>query len=62
MLTARQAAQMFSISAGTLGNWRTQKRGPKFYRVGKKVLYHVSDLERWLMQEPVETSDSIIEK
>ena len=45
-------------SEGTLANWRAQKRGPKFYKVSRKVVYRPEDVEAFLFQNPVLTSDS----
>jgi hypothetical protein len=36
-----------SISVRTLGNWRWSGTGPEFVKIGGKVLYMLSDLERW---------------
>lgn len=46
-------------SEGTLANWRAQKRGPKFFRVSRKVVYRVDDVEAFLFKNPVLTVDSI---
>jgi hypothetical protein len=35
------------ISEGTLRNWRTIRIGPSFIKIGKAVLYPVSELDRW---------------
>jgi len=59
-LTTTEAAFMFGLSPGTLANWRSQKRGPRFYRLGgHKIVYFFDDLERWARQEPVLTADSV---
>ncbi|MEO5759821.1 MAG: helix-turn-helix domain-containing protein [Mesorhizobium sp.] len=35
------------VSEGTLRNWRTMRIGPSFIKIGKAVLYPVSELDRW---------------
>jgi hypothetical protein len=35
------------ISEGTLRNWRTIRIGPSFIKIGRAVLYPVSELDRW---------------
>jgi phosphatidylserine decarboxylase len=35
------------ISEGTLRTWRTMRIGPSFIKIGKAVLYSVSELDRW---------------
>ncbi|MCX5806970.1 MAG: helix-turn-helix domain-containing protein [Proteobacteria bacterium] len=57
-ITAEQAAEVYGLSKGTLANMRFAKKGPKFYKVGRKILYKVTDLEAWLYQNPVQTLDS----
>lgn len=34
-------------SVGTLKNWRTAKKGPKFSRIGGRVLYHIDRIEQY---------------
>ncbi len=46
---------------GSLANMRSQKRGPKFYRVGPgrgRVVYRREDIEAYLFANPVHTVDS----
>lgn len=59
MVSPKQAAEMFSTSAGTLANWRTLKRGPKYFKRGTKVLYCIADLDAFFTANPVLTVDSI---
>ena len=35
------------ISLGTLRNWRMMKIGPSFLKLGRAVLYPLSELEAW---------------
>lgn len=35
------------IKKGTLAVWRSQKKGPPFIKLGKKVLYTVDGVEKW---------------
>lgn len=44
-------------SEGTLANWRTQKRGPKYFKVSRKILYRREDVEAFLFRNPVLTID-----
>jgi len=59
MVCPEEAAALFSISRGTLANWRTAKKGPRFYRVSRKILYKIEDLEEFFTSTPVLTIDSI---
>jgi len=56
-VTPEQAAKLYGLNVGSLANMRCRRQGPRFFRVGKKVLYKVEDLERWLFDEPVMTID-----
>ena len=56
-VTPEQAAKLYGLNPGSLANMRCRKQGPRYFRVGKKVLYKVEDLERWLFEEPVMTID-----
>jgi len=56
VITPQEAEKIYGISAGTLANLRIARRGPKFFRAGRrKVIYRVSDFENWLFCHPVET-------
>ena len=35
------------ISEGTFRNWRSERVGPSFLKLGKAVLYPLEELERW---------------
>lgn len=61
-LTLEGVSEVYQIPKGTLANLRSQKRGPRYYKVGRRVLYFVEDVERWLKAEPVLTRDSLEEK
>jgi len=48
-LTTDEVAERYrgEISPGTLRNWRALKFGPSFLKVGKAVLYPLTELEAW---------------
>ena len=52
-LTPKKAAEVFGLSAKTLANLRSQRKGPRFVKLRKKVLYPVDELERWLKENGV---------
>ena len=45
-------------SEGVLANWRSQRKGPRFYKLGRRVIYRPSDIEDFLFKNPVLTFDS----
>lgn len=47
-LTNDAAAEYIGVKPQTLKNWRVQKRGPAFVKVGSKVRYLPADLDDWL--------------
>ena len=57
MASASEIAEMFSLSTGTLGNWRSQKKGPAFYRARRKVLYSIEEVDRWIKSQMTRTID-----
>lgn len=49
-LTAREVERVYGLNTGTLGNWRSQGRGPAYTKAGRKVLYYKEDIEAFLQQ------------
>lgn len=58
-ITADEASVLYGINKGTLANMRSKKRGPKYYKVGRKIVYKVQDFEQWFFSNPVMTIDSL---
>jgi hypothetical protein len=48
-----------TTSEGTLANWRAQKRGPKFFKLIRRIVYKAEAVEAYLFHNPVLTSDSV---
>lgn len=46
---------MIKVSERTLENWRLQKKGPEYIRLGKggcaKVLYSLDEVLRWMKED-----------
>jgi hypothetical protein len=58
-LTPRQASEAYPfLNHGTLANWRSQGRRPRYIRVGGRIVYGCSDIEEWLAASTVELSMS----
>ena len=47
-LTQEQLASRLDLSQRTLERMRNVGSGPRFAKVGKRVLYRLSDVEEWL--------------
>lgn len=59
-VSANEAAAILGVSPHTLANWRTQRIGPAFVRVGRvhsRTLYRLDDLKAWLDANRVENPD-----
>lgn len=44
-ITPSELAQRWRISAQTLANWRSAGRGPPYIRLGRGILYRLSEIE-----------------
>lgn len=51
-LTPEDLARMWQVSAGTIANWRTNKKGPEFTRIGGLVRYSPEAVSAWLAKQP----------
>ena len=45
------------LSIGSLANWRAAKRGPKYSKFGRRVVYKISDVENFLASTVIRTLD-----
>ena len=43
-LTPKETADRLRTVKGTLANWRVQGKGPKFVKIGRKVLYPTAEV------------------
>jgi len=57
--TTHEISERFGIPQGSLQNLRWQRRGPRYYKVGRKVLYREADVQAWIESSPVLTIDSM---
>jgi predicted DNA-binding transcriptional regulator AlpA len=48
MLDTKEAAAFIGIGVSTLYQWRTEKRGPRYIDLGKRIIYRESDILLWL--------------
>jgi len=58
-LNTHEAATFLNLSAGTLEVWRCTGRGPKYAKLGKRVVYDIADLELFVTDRKVLTIDSM---
>ena len=50
------AAEYLGLHPRTLDNWRSQGRGPRYLRVGRRIVYRIAHLEDYLESRVVEPS------
>lgn len=47
--TSQQAARYLGVSEASLRLWRSEGKGPRFYRAGEKLVrYRRADLDSWI--------------
>ena len=44
----KEVAKYMKISPRTIERWRTEGQGPEYHKVGRKVIYNVSDINAYL--------------
>lgn len=56
-LDTDQAAEVLHVDPKTMANWRCQKRGPRYYKIGARCFYQLEDVREWAMKQVVQTDD-----
>ena len=51
-LTIDQLATRWDVSKATLARWRMEKKGPEYFKIGRKVLYPVSAVVDYEAKQP----------
>ncbi len=52
-ITESEVAKILSMSVQSLRNWRCQRKGPPYLKIGRSVRYPVEDLNRYLQQKKI---------
>ena len=50
-LTVEQAADRLHLKPDTLDKWRYNGRGPIFRTHGRRIVYHIDELDAWSDQQ-----------
>ncbi len=53
LIEEKELADRLQVSVGTLRNWRSAKKGPRFHRIGQRIRYSPSDVKAWLSSRQV---------
>jgi predicted DNA-binding transcriptional regulator AlpA len=59
-LTAGEVEEMIGIKEKTLANWRSQGKGPQYYKAGRIIRYSLDEVERWMSLYRIRTVDSFV--
>jgi excisionase family DNA binding protein len=60
LITRKQLAGVLGVAERTLSNWATDGRYELPYvKIGSKVMYRRSDVERWLEKRTIRTQGSL---
>lgn len=57
-MNTQGAAAYLGLRPATLNNWRQIGKGPRFLRIGGRVLYRKNDLDSYLETRTFETTDT----
>lgn len=50
------AALLPGVTRNTLAMWRYEHKGPKYYKLGRKVVYALDDVEAWVASSGVSSA------
>ena len=48
LLTAAETAEFLGLAKKTLAEWRCQRKGPPWIKIGGRVRYAPTQIERWV--------------
>ena len=54
-LNPKEVEAVYGFKVGTLANWRSQKKGPRYSKIGHVIRYNAEDIDRWLQHYEVKT-------
>lgn len=59
LLTVEEVSAKLRTPAGTLRYWRSIGRGPESFKVGRRVVYATSVVDRYLESQAAATSSAL---
>ena len=57
-LNTKEAAAYLNVKPNTLEIWRCRHRGPRYAKIGTRVVYDLEDLEAFFASRAVDTLES----
>lgn len=58
-MSEEEAARYLGVSPATLCTWRCRMKGPRYTKVGKRVIYKMHDLEEYAATKQKGTLDQL---
>lgn len=49
-LSVNDAAAYIGVSKSVLDTWRSRREGPRFVRLGRRIVYHIAALDEFLLE------------
>ena len=63
VITDKEAAKYLRLSSKTLDKFRLSDRGPRYYKLGRRVMYTQKDLDSWAQdRQYISTHDEKLSK
>ena len=59
LMNAREAAAKLGIHPSTLARWRSEGTGPKYVRMGARLMYRESAIEQWITKCTVDPGGNV---
>ena len=53
-LDEKMASKILGVAVQTLRNWRHQRRGPVYVKMGRSVRYQMDDLENYIQKQKID--------
>ncbi|MCD7984832.1 MAG: helix-turn-helix domain-containing protein [Desulfovibrio sp.] len=57
-INTAEAAEYLGVRPGTMEVWRSLGKGPRYIKLGARVVYEIADLDAFAASRVVETSDT----
>ena len=54
----QEAAAYLGVRPNTLEVWRSKNKGPRYYKLGSRVIYDRDDLDAFLASRSIDTMES----
>lgn len=58
LVNTEKAAKILGVERNTMEGWRCHNRGPKYVKIGRRVLYDLGDLDAFIAACTIVTGDT----